>query len=55
MLGYPEGWFDLPGLRRTQKLRALGNSVQVQCGEVVGTWLAALMSSGLLLGDEIAA
>jgi hypothetical protein len=48
MLGYPEGWFDVPDVSRTAKLRALGNSVQVQVGEVVGLWLAGLVDSGLL-------
>jgi hypothetical protein len=48
MLGYPEGWFDVPGLTRTAKLRALGNSVQVQAAERVGLWLVELVTSGLL-------
>jgi hypothetical protein len=49
MLGYPPGHFDIPGLARTKKLRALGNSVQVQCGEAVGYWLAGLLRSGILI------
>lgn len=52
MLGYPPGWFDLPGLKRTAKLRALGNSVQVQCAEEVGYWIRDLLESGLLLPDD---
>lgn len=48
MLGYPAGWFDVPGLKRTRKLRCLGNSVQVQCGELVGHWLRFLVESGML-------
>jgi hypothetical protein len=51
MLGYPEGWFDLDGVSRTRKLRALGNSVQVQCAEAVGGWLTFLLDSGLLLDE----
>lgn len=50
MLGYPPGWFDLDGLKRTRKLRCLGNSVQVQAAEVVGHWLRFLVESGLLRG-----
>lgn len=42
MLGFPEGWVDLPGSKRTSQLRMLGNSVQVQVGQVVGVWLAEL-------------
>ena len=34
MLGFPAGWTD--GVSRTQRLKMLGNSVQVQCGELVG-------------------
>lgn len=48
MLGYPEGWFDVEGVSRTRMLRALGNSVQVQCGEAVGGWFAMLLETGLL-------
>lgn len=34
MLGFPHGWTD--GVSRTQRLKMLGNAVQVQCGELVG-------------------
>lgn len=40
MLGYPYGWVEVDGVSRTAQLRLIGNSVQVQCGEVVGLWLA---------------
>ena len=42
MLGFPYGWVDLAGVKRTAQLRMLGNSVQVQVGQVVGIWLAEL-------------
>lgn len=42
MLGYPEGWVDLPDLARSTQLRILGNSVQVQCAEVIGAWAAEI-------------
>lgn len=48
MLGYPAGWFDVDGLSRTAALRCIGNSVQVQCAERVGVWLAELVNAGLL-------
>jgi site-specific DNA-cytosine methylase len=34
MLGFPDGWTE--GVSRTQRLRMLGNSVQVQVGEILG-------------------
>jgi site-specific DNA-cytosine methylase len=34
MLGFPDGWTT--GAAHTQRLRMLGNAVQVQCAEVVG-------------------
>jgi site-specific DNA-cytosine methylase len=34
MLGFPDGWTD--GASRTQRLKMLGNAVQVQAGELVG-------------------
>lgn len=37
MLGYPDGWTE--GESRTARLRMLGNSVQVQVGELVGELL----------------
>jgi hypothetical protein len=46
MLGYPYGWVGVDGVSRTAQLRLIGNSVQVQCGEVVGLWLAEI--AGLL-------
>jgi site-specific DNA-cytosine methylase len=48
MLGMPAGWVDV-GISRNAQLRVLGNSVQVQCAEAVGLWLAELM------GQEAAA
>jgi len=33
---------------RTAQLRLLGNSVQVQCAERVGSWLVFLLEAGLL-------
>lgn len=44
MLGFPAGWVDLPGARRTAQLRMLGNSVQVQVAQIVGLWLSELGS-----------
>jgi len=46
MMGFPEGW--TAGVRRTHRLRMLGNAVQVQCAEVVG--LVAL--SALVEADQ---
>lgn len=40
MLGYPAGWTDVTGVPRTKRLSMLGNSVQVQCGTIVGELLA---------------
>ena len=40
MLGFPEGWTE--GERRTERLRMLGNAVQVQCAELVGHVLRAV-------------
>jgi hypothetical protein len=34
MLGFPAGWTE--GVSRTQRLKMLGNAVQVQAGELVG-------------------
>ncbi len=34
MMGFPDGWTDTEP--RTQRLRMLGNAVQVQVAEVVG-------------------
>lgn len=42
MLGYPFGWVAVDGVSRTSQLRLIGNSVQVQCGQVVGLWLAEI-------------
>jgi hypothetical protein len=36
MLGFPHGWTAVDDLGRPARLRMLGNSVQVQCGELVG-------------------
>jgi DNA (cytosine-5)-methyltransferase 1 len=37
MMGFPHGWTE--GVSRTQRMKMLGNSVQVQCAEVVGNLL----------------
>jgi len=37
MMGFPEGWTE--GVSKTQRLKMLGNSVQVQCAQVVGNLL----------------
>lgn len=34
MMGFPAGWTD--GVSRTQRLKMLGNAVQVQSAELVG-------------------
>lgn len=43
MLGFPDRHTEVEGVSRTQRLRMLGNAVQVQAGELVGmavaTWL----------------
>jgi len=44
MLGYPDGWVDVEGVSRTNQLRMLGNSVQVQIGALAG---AILLEGGL--------
>lgn len=36
MMGFPHGWTAVPGVKRPARIRMLGNSVQVQVGEVVG-------------------
>ena len=41
MLGFPDGW-TAGGLARTARLKMLGNAVQVQVAEVVGSLLAGL-------------
>ena len=38
MMGFPDGWTE--GVSRTQRLKMLGNAVQVQCGELVGLAVA---------------
>ena len=45
MLGFPAGWTDLDGQKRTARLKMLGNAVQVQVGEAVGALLVALAAS----------
>ena len=37
MLGFPDGW--TAGERRTSRLRMLGNAVQVEVAEILGTLL----------------
>jgi site-specific DNA-cytosine methylase len=41
MMGFPDGW--TAGEVRSQRLRMLGNAVQVQCAEVVGQVAAGLL------------
>ena len=41
MMGFPAGWTET-GEKRTARLKMLGNAVQVQVGEVVGSLLAEL-------------
>lgn len=41
MLGFPDGWTE--GISRTQRLKTLGNAVQVQAGELVGLAAGALL------------
>jgi site-specific DNA-cytosine methylase len=41
MLGFPAGWTE--GVSRTQRLKMLGNSVQVQAGELVGLAVGQLL------------
>lgn len=43
MLGYPAGWTD--GVTRTARLKMLGNSVQVQQGELVGLAVRRLLAT----------
>lgn len=40
-MGFPLGW--TAGVSRTQRLKMLGNAVQVQCGEVVGALLMEML------------
>lgn len=40
MLGFPDGWTE--GIPRTQRLKMLGNAVQVQAGELVGVAVTML-------------
>jgi site-specific DNA-cytosine methylase len=40
MLGYPDGW--TASEKRTARLRMLGNSVQVQVGELLGRLIGEL-------------
>lgn len=42
MLGFPDGWTD--GFSRTQRLKMLGNAVQVQSAELVG--VAVMVAAG---------
>ena len=44
MLGFPQGWTE--GVSKTQRLKMLGNSVQVQCAEVVGNLLREKVKNG---------
>jgi len=48
MMGAPDGWTE--GVSRTQRLKMLGNGVQVQVGELLGDALA-----GLLVSERVAA
>lgn len=40
MMGAPAGWTE--GVSRTQRLKMLGNGVQVQVAELIGNALASL-------------
>lgn len=39
MMGFPDGWTEVEGVKRTAQLRMLGNAVQVQVAELVGQML----------------
>lgn len=41
-MGFPPGWTDVPGVKRTARLRMLGNAVHVQVGMVVGLQIEGL-------------
>lgn len=43
MLGFPDGWTD--GVTRPQRLKMLGNAVQVQAAEVVGYAVRAVLEA----------
>lgn len=43
MMGAPGGWTE--GVSRTQRLKMLGNGVQVQVGELLGRALVELFAS----------
>ena len=42
MMGFPEHW--TAGVKRTQRLKMLGNAVQVQIGEVVGRFASEVIA-----------
>ncbi len=44
MLGFPEGWTE--GVSKTQRMKMLGNAVQVQCAQVVGNLLREKVKNG---------
>ena len=44
MMGFPEDWTE--GVSRTQRLKMLGNAVQVQCAELVGNLLMEKIRNG---------
>jgi site-specific DNA-cytosine methylase len=46
MLGFPDGWVEIDGVSRTAQLRLIGNAVQVQCGALIGLWLAEVGGFG---------
>ena len=54
MLGFPDGWVDVDGVKRTAQLRMLGNSVQVQCGALLGGLLLEAYGGTVLLDEEAA-
>jgi site-specific DNA-cytosine methylase len=43
MLGFPNGWTE--GVSRTQRLKMLGNAVQVECAELVGIAVARTLKA----------
>ncbi len=43
MMGFPHGW--TAGVSRTQRLKMLGNAVQVQCAEIVGLAVVAVLEA----------
>lgn len=42
-MGFPAGWTDM--LTRNERLKAYGNAVVPQCGEVVGRWALSIVDN----------